>query len=316
MTNPYGITEVDVPGVIGAYEAAQNNRMRRMMVQQQIQAAERSADRDQQFQTALLSALGRGGGKGSSPASGAYGMPNPVTQTPQQYGEQFADGMASPPAAAPAPAAQPSQSFSLDPATAAQLIALDPEQGARIVTAFREMGSAQAERMQRSNLYLANAAQHILSLPQDQWAGEIQRITPDLISHGITQEQIAGFQPTRQNLEYLVGQAMDVERLAQVARPNYRNVGPGEDVINLNAPPGTPPVYRSDVMMANGVPYSRPPTGGEPQTYRDGDTRVINGVTYTRQGGVWRAGAATPTGAAPGWPVPGGRASVPGNFPQ
>lgn len=321
MTNPYGITQVDVPGALAAYEAGQTNRVNRLYRQQQLQMLERQSDRQQRFDEMLLgSALTpQREGERPSPLMSAY--------SPQNAGAALGESMAAGSGGmvgtpAPAAAPTPSQGVNLPPEVMRQLAVIDPERANQIFTALNTMDTAQRQRMQASNLFLANTAQHLLAnVPEAQWGAEIQRLVPTLMANGITQEQIAGFVPTAQNLRGIIQQSMDVERLASVANPRYMEVGPGADLLNVNArgPDGAPQpgvVYQSPTQMVNGVPYARPQT----QQFRDGETRTINGVTYTRQGGVWRAqGGAQPSSASPAWPTPvldeGGAGSSPRTFP-
>lgn len=309
MTNPFGITEVDIPGALGAYEAGQTSRVNRLLRTQQLQAAERDADRRQRFDEILLgNATSPQGAKGG--AAGAYSQPQPA-QAP-------AAAMPSAPAA-PAAAPPAQQTFDVSPDVLRQLAVLDPERAGQIVTALNSMDTAQRARLQAANIYMANAAQHLRGVPMAQRAAEIQRITPDLLAHGITQQQLQGFTPDDNSLDYVVQSAMDVERLAQVANPHYMSMEQGASIVNVNArnaqgQPAPRTVAESPVVTVQGMPYARPPEmSNMPQTRqaRNRQTGQIETLQQNPQTGQWE-----PVTEAPAFrPPPGGAVSGQPGFP-
>ena len=292
--NPYGITQVDVPGLLAVYQGAQDRRAQQMLAKRQQEAADRQADRDQRFDEIL--AKGMGGGMG-----GAYGS---QPQAPQGgmgtiYGG--AQGQA-PPADNPAPAMQPRTNFQLDPQTAAQLIALKPEEAGQIIGAFSKMNEAQHAASQQVNETLGRAAQYLLGVPEQERAAELQRITPELLRHGIDPQQIQGFQPTNRNLESMVAQSRDIEKLREESRPKLRNVGPGDMIIDENRIGGSqsPTVYESPYIKGpDGAIYERPQSAPQQQTAVNPQTGET--VVYNPQSGQWEPmnSAPPPVSAAP-----------------
>lgn len=311
MPNPYGITEVDVPGVIGAYETGQNNRLMRLARQQQIAAAERQAERQQRFDSLLL---GRStDGKG---ATGAYSQ----AATPQA--EQVVSdlhGLPSPAPATPAaPPAPPTQPFRVPDEVLAQLVVLDPEQAAPIVNALRAMDTAQRERLSAANLYMANAAQHLRGIPLAERAAELQRIAPDLLAHGITQQQLQSFTPDDRSLDYVIQSAMDVERLAQNANPHPMVEPQGGRIIDTNRTDprtGRPVVMSESPTIAgpNGEIYARPPEASSiPRPQTAINPRTGERIQLNPQTNQWEP---VPAEAPAFRPAPGGAASGQQNFP-
>lgn len=288
MPGPYGITEVDVPGILNAYEAGRANRIRQMVAQTQLQAAERTADREQRFREAALRLNGQGGGeKGGgaqpSPIASAAGIgvaANPYPTAVPAQGAPAIAGLA-PPAAAPAmsPQAQPPVDRN---AIFRDLIAIDPEQAQHVMTAFRGMDDAQHAASERANTAIAREAQFMLGLPEAEWPGEFQRAAQSLRDAGVPVEAIQNFQLSRQGLERAVAQARDIEKLREEARPRLRNVEAGASVIDENriGRTGDPVVYESPLVRdSQGQVYRRdtgPPEIVNPQT---GERRRLNPQT-------------------------------------
>lgn len=313
--NPFGITEVSLPQIYGAVNENRMSRIQQMIGQQQVRTAEAALDRQNNIQRVLAGAFGRGqpsaqAGGQSRPMGGAYA--NPVTQSPQEYGQSIAA------AATPAPAAAPRTGSTLSPETQAQLLAIDPEQGGQIVQAFRQMDTAQMERINAANGYLANFAMYLSGIPMAQRQAEIQRRAPDLVAHGISQEQIAGFTPDDNNLRYVITSARDLEHLAAEARDTFTEVG-GE-VLSNNALRQRRPDERGVVFSSPYIPTpeglaARPGPGApaapaRPPQVAPGTTESYNGRNYRlNQSGQWEdIGPAT--GDAPAFrPGPGGAGS-------
>lgn len=306
MPNPFGITEVDIPGAIGAYEAGQTARVNRLLRQQQLQQAETEANRRQRFDEILL-------GNATSPKAGAAGA---YAQAPApNVGQQVANGVMGAvgvqPSAAPAPASPAPPTLEVPPDVMRQLAVLDPERANQIFTAFHAMDTASAERVQRANLFLANRAQWLLAnVPQNQWQAEIQRMAPDLAAHGVSPEMISRFQPTPQSLQGLIQDSMDVAHLAEAANPRPMVEPQGGRIIDANRTDaqGRPRVISESPTIAgpNGEIYARPPQMSSqpvPQTAinpRTGQRLQLNPQTNAWEPVPNEAPAFRPGGAASG----------------
>lgn len=186
-----------------------------------------------------------------------------------------------------------------------ELLAIDPEQAPQIIQSLRQMDEGQFEAAQRRRGVLARSAQYLLSLPADQRTAEFQRIAPELVeSGGITRRQLAGFQLTDNNLRFVVAQARDIEKLAEEARPQLRNIGPGEVLIDENNPRAGP-IYESPyVRDSAGNVYERGGTEPLPQVATPEEARRLPPGTRFR----------TPdgrVGTVPGGPTP----TASGGFP-
>lgn len=285
MANPYGITEIDLPGIYGAVSQLRGARMQQMLAQRQIDAAERAEERDNSIRAVLARAAG-------NTPPGQSGSPS--TQAPAAGGQPQAPAAPAPSAPMAAPAAAPAtQAQGLTPELAGQLIAIDPQQGAQIIQAFRQMDQSRMEQAERVNGLLARTGQYLLGIPEGARMAELQRITPQLIQQGIPQEQIANFQPSTANIQLAIAQARDIEKLIEDARPRLMNVdGQVIDQNRLTTPvrPGSPVMFESELIPTqNGVYRRSDLTGGNAPApvLTDDDIRRMD------QGGPPPAGAAT-----------------------
>jgi hypothetical protein len=204
--NPYGIQQVDVPGLLSVYQGARQARAQEMLAKKQQEAAEKQADRDQRFGEILAKSMGgvggAFGGQQAQPGGGA-------ATAAQAFGQ---------PSAAPQ-MQQPRNNFRLSPETMSQLIAVDVDEAAKVFEAFSKMDQAQHEASQRVNDTLGRAAQHLLTIPEAERQAEIQRIAPILMEQGIDEAMISQFAPTERNLQFLIAQSRDIEKLREEFLP-------------------------------------------------------------------------------------------------
>lgn len=205
--NPYGIQQVDVPGLLSVYQGARQARAQEMLAKKQQEAAEKQADRDQRFGEILAKSMGGVGGAFSGqpqqPTGGAMGATEAFGQPPVQ----------------PAMNPSPRPNLQLRPETMAQLIAVDPDEAFNVFQAFGQMNEQQHKQSQRVNETLGRAAQHLLSVPENERQAEIHRIAPILMEQGIDEAQISQFAPTERNLQFLIAQSRDIEKLREEFLP-------------------------------------------------------------------------------------------------
>lgn len=255
---PYGIVQFDAPGIISAYQNAQANRIQLMILQKQEERAER-ADRRQE---------------GVQKAVAEYMKPKPPpAASPQPQGAP-SDPLAplpatQPPAAAPA-APQPSAAdreklFST-------LLALDPQVAGQYMDAFSKMDQAQVDQFKVKNEGIMQVAAGLMQLDPSQRKAALQQAAPQLQQYGFTPEQIAGFDPSDQNLRQLIVGHMDAEKIAQFVKPDYMNVN-GE-VVDQNAlarGDKSPVRYRSEYIDTDQGLARRPGGGAQPPILTDDD---------------------------------------------
>jgi len=247
--NPYGIQQVDVPGLLSVYQNAQQARSQQMLARKKQEAADKQADRDQRFSEILAKGMG-----GAANAFG--GQPQP---TGGAVGATEAFGQP------PAPAAPQRTNFQLNPETMSQLIAIDANEATKVFQAFSQMNNAQHEASKQVNDTLGRAAQHLLSIPEPERQAEIQRIAPMLMQQGIDEAMITQFAPTERNLQFLVAQSRDIEKLREEFMPKLRNVQAGDMIIDERriGQPGSPTVYESPYIKGpDGAIYEKTGEGG------------------------------------------------------
>ncbi len=290
MPNPFGITEVDIPGALGAYEAGQTSRVNRLLRMQQAQQAERQAERDAGLDQVIARVTGQ---QGKTGAAGAYPTP-PAASAPSG---QPASAPALAPAAAPQALPQLSQEDEL-------ALRMGGERGVQIATAIRGMNDQQKALTNRRAMaggQLASQLQAIVDPAQR--AAVFQRDVPLLLANGYTQEEVQALAQEGFSNEVLANHAQTADlaiRLSRMGGDQY-TLGPGDVRHGPNGEEiarGLPRFY----SVSEGGTVQAAPTdirGGGGVQYQDGETRTINGVSYTRQGGQWHP---TGNGAQTGSP--------------
>jgi hypothetical protein len=96
-----------------------------------------------------------------------------------------------------------------------QLISADPDGYMKLRKSFDDMDEAQLKRVQEAQTALHDVALATRGLSYDQRRAYIASQASLLQSHYVTPEQIAGFDPTDQNLDILTNQALGVKGVAE-----------------------------------------------------------------------------------------------------
>ncbi len=178
MADPYGIEPINLPGIVGAVQAYQGNRVQQMVTRQQLAALERQAERDAGLDQVIARVSGQQGRPAG--ATGAYSAP--------QQSAAPAQAPATPPTAAPqAGVPQLSQEDEL-------ALRMGGERGVQIATAIRGMNDQQREMTNRRAMTGGQIAQQLQAItdPQQRRA-ELLRAAPILIGQGFTQQEIEGY---------------------------------------------------------------------------------------------------------------------------
>lgn len=211
MTNPFGITEVDIPGALGAYEAGQTSRVNRLLRTQQLQQAERQAERD----AGLDQVIARVSGQSGKGAAGAYS-----TQPASEGATAPTAAPASPQPALAAPATGLPQLSQQDELA----LRLGGERGVAIANAIHGMNDQQrAQTAQRANAGL-QVAVGLQRVPLAQRAQVFQENAPVLLSQGFTPQELQQLAAEGFSDDVLQRHAQSATLAARFAAPSYRNV--------------------------------------------------------------------------------------------
>lgn len=282
---PYGITQFDAPGVIGAYQSMQANRINQMLAQkklEQVQKAEKEQDATQKAIQSYYS------GSGSA------------TQTPTSTQS--------------APAAPPNGPTAADRQKLfASLMAINPQVATNVMETFSKMDQAQLQAAARTNLQLAQHATGYKMLPYEQRKAAIAKDAPMLQQLGLSPDQVNSFDPSDQNLNQIIAQSFDVERLAKFVQPDIHAVTQGGSLVATN-PDGTQKtIYETPTIQGpNGEVYQRPSamssaTSAAPQS----------AIDYLRQHPDLASQFDQKYGAGSSTKILGGQSVAPtGGFPQ
>jgi hypothetical protein len=138
-------------------------------------------------------------------------------------------------------------------------MAIDPQVAVNVMDTFSKMDKTQLQQAAQTNLQLAQHATGYKMLPYEQRKAAIQRDAPMLQQLGLQPDQVSGFDPTDQNLNQIIAQSFDVERLAKFVQPDIHAVTQGGSLVATN-PDGTQKtIYESPTVEVGGDVYNRPP---------------------------------------------------------
>lgn len=239
MANPFGIEQVDVPGILGVYQGAQDRRVNQMLLQRKMAMEDRALQQQERISNVYKNLRdpdsAKGGGQ-SSPAGGlasAYAPPSPapVAAPPASFDPSMPTGSPLSPATFPQGAPQASTEFAAPtmpaPAQAPppgwyeankpvvdQLMSVDPEKAFQLMTQLKGMDDAQLKHIEVQAQTMAGVGEHLHSFPDGPARqAELQRITPDLVARGIPLQKIQQADTSDKGLQWLIVQGSDLTKL-------------------------------------------------------------------------------------------------------
>lgn len=329
MANPFGIEQVDVPGILGVYQGAQDRRVNQMLLQRKIALEDREVAKhdtissiwknyqtpgqskggDQSSPTPAATPLpapvaALAAGSAPSPLTAAYAAPSaPLADIPgviAGVGKSGAPLDASPPAAAtpspmgnlppvnPASITPEDQSFvQANEQGIRQLMGLDPEQGMQFLKFAQGLDADKRAKIVDAQDAIHTAAASLQQIPYAGRKAALAQQAPDLLAAhpGLTPQMLQNFDPTDQNIQMAVANAIGVkgmmehaEKTATMAETTRSHYAEEENARNngyLSAgllPPGAPgagsPIEGGGASGATGQRY----TGGwTPRAKNGGD---------------------------------------------
>lgn len=281
MPDPYGITQVDIPGVYGAVQTAHMNRIQQMLGERQVQAADRQANRENDITRARLAIFGQLAGRQGT-SGGAAGTTAPASPSPSPADAVTASYGLAPaaapsvtpaglpganPAGTPAPAAGPMR---IDPNSpeARNLIMADPEHGEALIHGINAASDEQVAQTQQRLTRLAPLYIQAAHIPYGTDGSArrafIQSVLPQLQQLGIDPQQAMSWDPTDQNLNAHISLGQTVSDAAQSVAPHLMVAPMNSDVIDpsqIDPATGRPRVaYQSGFVGTPERPMVRPDT--------------------------------------------------------
>jgi hypothetical protein len=283
MAGPYGITQVDVPGILGAYQNAQQARMQQMHMQRQETRAA-AEDERRIKREGIVSRIFSPQSKGGDPASGGT--------APAQVGAT----QAGPPGQLVDPAQLPPRTdgLALNPDALRELYAVDPDTAKQVQDMVYTANKQQFEAMQRNGEAMATVAWRLKQMPQEDRAAEVQAWAPQLQQMGLTPEMLARADLSDAGLEryYIAGRKLS--EVAAERKPKFTGIPYGSDIVDLNNPDAVAAYQRgqpqgNDASAPPAAPKSRAEFDALPPGTQfmdpQGQIRVKGGSTQPASGG-------------------------------
>jgi hypothetical protein len=241
---PYGIEQFDASGIIGAYQNAQQNRIRMMYEQKQLEQLDRQTKNEAAVQKAVAAYYSNSRLR--------------LRHSPLQRLRRPADPLAPLPDQPTATAAsQP------DPAARQRLIstllAIDAPTAEKYMNVFSAMDKSQAEQVALRNTHAMQIMGGLLQLPLAQRQTAIQQAAPELEQLGYTPQQVAGFVPSDENLRSELAKHMDANKLITFVKPEINAVTQGGSLVQSTPSGQTKTLYETPTVAGpNGEVFPRP----------------------------------------------------------
>lgn len=210
MPNPYGITEVDVPGLLAGYEATQDRRVARLAQAAQARELDAKIAREKATTEAWGKFLGPQGGG----VAGAYSQPEQPAEDYDPWDDDEAQNE-----------------------LISSLAQVDPKQAMEVRNYLRSHTKEEREQAAEAQKMIGNAAFQLRQLPPDQRPAALAQLVPMLRSLGADEAMIRQIDLSDQGLEFAVGQARDLEKLITGVTPDVQSV-PGVGLFPVT--PGSP----------------------------------------------------------------------------
>lgn len=205
MANPYGITQVDIPGMLGMHQQMKRQRLEDLYTAKKIELEDRKLQQEER-RAGVMAKLFTGGTK----ADPSVDMTPTEEEAPAWAREQ-----------APQPVAPPvrQDGLKINPAALQELATIDLELAMKFSEFAGKADKAQLEQVQRHGEQKALAAKHLLQFPEGPARqAELQRIAPDLLARGFTEQDLASADLSTKTLNKDVTFGMSLKDLVSIER--------------------------------------------------------------------------------------------------
>lgn len=273
---PYGITQVDVAGVLNNYQNARANRIQMMLAQKQIE----KLDRESKNEDATSKAVSAYYGGNSSPASSGASSPSTASSVPAAYG--------APTQAAPQAASQSTMPSNADREKLfSTLLAINPTVASQYADAFSKMDKVQADKYQQTSDKMVQFFGGLLQLPQGQRAAALQQAAPELQQLGITPDHLAQADVSDEGLRRIIVSHQDASKVMEFVKPEIHSVTQGGSLVQSTPSGQTKTLYESPTVAGpNGEVFARPGAASDkPQTATN--PRTGEKVQFNPQSNRW-----------------------------
>jgi hypothetical protein len=222
--NPYGIQQVDVPGLLGVYESAKQNRMRDMMMQRQMQREDAEYERKRESNRLLVDIAKSMQPKGGGRASGVAGVAKSYGQGPQDGGFDARLNAAPEETQAMVQPEQPSVEELMG-----QLAAIDPETWARMDTRIKDQAKA-------ATSYMAQAVMDVSRMTDETQRAQVwTRYVQQAEANGMDiPTHLERYSP--EALNQAAVEAGTMEKLIKSQEPDYMAIPEGGTLVNTRDP--------------------------------------------------------------------------------
>lgn len=275
---PYGIEQVDVPGILGNAQNMQFNRVRMMMAQKQLEMQDLMMNRQKGAMQALNAYYASQGGasdasansSGSSTSSGASGAVNaygtPATSSAPVM--PHADDVVAQPA--PVQPSQPAGPYDANGVpTTAELanrqrvlaglnISGNSELADQFLKGFSSMDAMQQQAFQARNAQAVRVGAGILQLPYAQRKAAIMADPAPFLAVGYDQQHLANFDPTDGNVRKWISDHSDMDHIMSMVSPHFESERPGGAIVETQPYDTTRTVAESPIIESGGLAYPRP----------------------------------------------------------
>lgn len=225
---PYGITQFDAPGIIGAYQTAQRNRVQMMYEQKQLEKMDAESKRTAAAATAWSKVIAPSSG---SKAVDAYGTT--PTSAPASTPATPADPLAPLPDAKPAPAAAPagptdSPLGQINQQAVPELLsALGPEAGTQFLEHWQQLDDAKKKAVADHNKEIGQAIA---------WADTPEKWDQAVDTLSAQNPQLAKYKGHFDQRGQAALQVGAISSFVDASKPDLMTVGAGQSVIDKAHP--------------------------------------------------------------------------------
>lgn len=274
--NPYGITQVDVPGILGVYESAKSNRLRDMQVKRQWDREDRDEERRIKREGIMARIYQPKGG-------------DPASTAPSPSGGGFEARMNQDPGA-PAQLVSPAQlpprtdGLRINPQALEELYAFDPEEAMKVQTAVYNFDKTRLDALRKNGEQIQAVAYHLSQMPPEQRQAELQAALPVLREMGIDPEALTNADLSDAGLQRYMNFGRSIKDLITEDQARYQVIPEGGTLVNTRDPEALRRFQGGQVPSSSGP--ARPQSRADYEALPPGSQYIAPDGTVRTKGGA------------------------------